>query len=254
MPTGVGVLGLAVDLIALKVDLIIAIAGPALIAKGATSTVPIVFVVYDDPVRLGLVASVPRPGGNLTGLTSIAPELVPKRLQLLKATTPRISRVAILVNPLRLWANLETASVNEAAQSLGLHLQRVEVSDPTKFERAFSDMAKDHAEALLVDNDTLFSYHRKEIADLALRHHLPTISDRREQVEAGGLMTYTVDEPALYRRAATFVDKILKGAKPADLPVEQPTKFELIVNLKTAKALGLTIPPAVLARADEVIQ
>src|SRR5262245_31858822 len=245
---------LAAELVNLKVDLIVAIAGRALVAKDATSTVPVVFVVYADPIRLGLVASFARPGGNLTGLTSIGTDLIPKRLQLLKETTPRISRVAILVNPLRRWANLETARVNAAAQSLGLRLQRVEVGDPTKFERAFSDMTKDRTEALLVDNDTLFSYHRKEIADLALKHHLPTISDLREHVEAGGLMAYTVDDPDLYRRAATYVDKILKGAKPADLPVEQPTKFELVINLKTAKALGLTIPPSVLARADEVIQ
>ena len=128
------------------------------------------------------------------------------------------------------------------------------MGDPTKFARAFSAMAKDRAQALVVDNDTLFSYHRQELADLALTHHLPTMSDLREHVEAGGLMAYTVHDPDLYRRAATYVDKILKGAKPADLPVEQSTKFELVINLKTAKALGLTIPPAVLARADEVIQ
>jgi putative tryptophan/tyrosine transport system substrate-binding protein len=226
-----GALGLAVDLVALKVDLIVAIAGPVRYTKEATTTIPIVFVVYADPVQLGLVTSLARPGGNLTGLTSIGTDLIPKRLQLLKETTPRISRVAVLVNPLRPWANLETARVNAAALSLGLRLQRVEVGDPTKFERAFSDMAKDRAEALLIDNDTLFSYHRKEIADLALKHHLPTISDLREHVEAGGLMAYTVDDPDLYRRAATYVDKILKGAKPADLPVEQPTKFELVINL-----------------------
>ena len=249
-----GALGLAAELVGLKVDLIVAIAGQAPFAKDATRTTPIVFVVYADPVRLGLVTSLARPGGNLTGLTSIGTELIAKRLQLLKDAVPGISRVAILVNPSRPWANLETARTNAAAQSLGLHLQRVEVIDPTKFERAFSDMAKDRAAALVVDNDTLFSYHRKELADLALKHHLPTMSDLREYVEAGGLMAYTVHDPDLYRRAATYVDKILKGTKPADLPVEQPTKFELVINLKTAKALGLTIPPSVLARADEVIQ
>jgi putative ABC transport system substrate-binding protein len=158
------------------------------------------------------------------------------------------------VNPLRPWANRETAGANAAAQSLGLRLQRLEVSDPTKFERAFSEMAKDRAEALVIDNDTLFSYHRNELANLALKHKLPTMSDLREHVEAGGFMAYTVHDPDLYRRAATYVDKILKGAKPAELPVEQPTKFDLVVNLKTAKALGLTIPPSVLARADELIQ
>jgi ABC-type uncharacterized transport system substrate-binding protein len=249
-----GALGLAVDLVALKVDLIVAIAGPVRYTKEATTTIPIVFVVYADPVQLGLVTSLARPGGNLTGLTSIGSALFPKRLQLLKDAVPGISRVAVLVNPLRPWANLETARTNVAAQSLGLHLQRVEVADPTKFERAFSDMAKDRAQALVVDNDTLFSYHRKELADLALKHRLPTMSDLREHVEAGGLMAYTVHDPDLYRRAATYVDKILKGAKPADLPVEQPMKFELVFNLKTAKQIGLTIPPNVLARADKVIR
>jgi putative ABC transport system substrate-binding protein len=249
-----GAFGLAAELVALKVDLIVAIASHAVFTKVATGTIPIVFVVYADPVRLGLVTSLARPGGNLTGLTSLGTDLFPKRLQLLKDAVPGISRAAVLVNPFRPWANVGTAMANSAAQSLGLHLQRVEVADPTKFERAFSDMAKDRAEALVIDDDTLFSYHRKEIAALALKHKLPTMSDHREHVEAGGLMAYTVDDPDLYRRAATYVDKILKGTKPADLPVEQPTKFELVINLKTAKALGLTIPPSVLARADEVIE
>src|SRR5262249_35207167 len=170
---------------------------------------------YSDPVGLGFVTSLARPGGNLTGLTSIGTDLIPKRLQLLKDAIPGISRVAVLVYPFRRWANLEPARANAAAQSLGLRLQRVEVADPTKFERASPDMAKDGAEALLVVNAPLFSYHRKEIAALALKHHLPTISDRREHVEAGELMAYTVDDPDLYRRAATYVDKILRGAKPA---------------------------------------
>ena len=248
-----GALGLAAELVDLKADLIVAIAGVALFTKDATSTIPIVFVVY-APVRLGLITSLARPGGNLTGLTSIGPDLFPKRLQLLKDAVPGISRAAVLVNPFRPWANVGTAMANSAAQSLGLHLQRVEVADPTKFERAFSDMAKERAEALVIDRDTLFAYHRKEIADLALKHKLPTMSDNREHVQAGGLMAYAVHDPDLYRRAATYVDKILKGAKPADLPVEQPTKFELLINLKTAKTLGLTIPPSVLARADELIE
>jgi putative ABC transport system substrate-binding protein len=248
-----GALGLAAELVDLKADLIVAIAGVALFTKDATSTIPIVFVVY-APVRLGLITSLARPGGNLTGLTSIGPDLFPKRLQLLKEAVTAISRVAVLVNPFHPRANLEAARANAAAQSLGLRLQRVEVVDPTKFERAFSDMAKDRAEALVVDNDALFSYHRKELADLALKHHLPTMSDLREHVEAGGLMAYTVHDPDLYRRAATYVEKILKGTKPADLPVEQPTRFEFVINLKTAKTIGLTVPPSVLARADEVIQ
>ena len=249
-----GALGLAADLVYLKVDLIVAIADPVRVAKDATRTIPIVFVVYADPVRLGLVTNLARPGGNLTGLTSIGSDLFPKRLQLLKDAVPKISRVAVLVNPFHPWASLERPRANAAAQSLGLRLQWVEVADPTKFERAFLDMAKDRVEALLVNNDPLFSEHRKELADLALKHKLPTMSDLRDYVEAGGLMAYTVDDPDLYRRAATYVDKILKGVKPADLPVEQPTKFELVINRKTARVLGLTIPPAVLVRADEVIE
>jgi putative ABC transport system substrate-binding protein len=211
-------------------------------------------VVYADPIRLGLVASLARPGGNLTGLTSIGTDLIGKRYQPLKEAVPGISRVAVLVNASRPWANEWEAEANAAAQVLGLRRQRVDVRDATEFERAFSDMARDRAEALAVDNDALFWDHRKELADLALKHRLPTMSEYRELVEAGGLMAYLVDNPDLYRRAATYVDKMLKGAKPADLPVEQPTKFELIINLKTAKALGLTIPPSVLARADEIIQ
>ena len=254
MPMARIAFGLAADLVALKVDLIVAVAGPAVFTRDATSTIPIVFVVYSDPVRLGLVTSLARPGGNLTGLTSIGTELIAKRLQLHQGCRPGDFARRGSRNPLHPWANLETARANAAAQSLGLRLQRVEVGDPTKFERAFSGMAKDRAAALVVNNDPLFSYHRKELADLALKHHLPTISDLREHVEAGGLMAYTVHDPDLYRRAATYVDKILKGAKHADLPIEQPTTLELVVNLRTAKVLGLTIPPAVLARADEIIQ
>jgi putative tryptophan/tyrosine transport system substrate-binding protein len=244
---------LAAELVALKVDLIVAIGGRALVVKSATSTIPVVFVVYADPIRLGLVASLARPGGNLTGLTSMGTDLIGKRYQLLKEAVPGISRVAVLVNASRPWVNEWEAEANAAAQVLGLRRQRVDVRDATEFERAFSDMARDRAEALAVDNDALFWDHRKELADLALKHRLATMSEYRELVEAGGLMAYLVDNPDLYRRAATYVDRMLKGAKPADLPVEQPTKFELVINLKTAKALGLTIPPSVLARADQVI-
>jgi putative tryptophan/tyrosine transport system substrate-binding protein len=245
---------LAAELVSLKVDLMVAIGGRALIAKQATSTIPVVFVVYGDPVRLGLVASLARPGGNLTGLTNIGTDLIAKRLQLLKEAVPGISRIAVLLKSGTPWANLWRGESDAAAQALGLHLQGVEVRDATEFERAFSDMARDRAEALVVDNDAMFWDHRKELADLALKHRLPTMFEGREHVEAGGLMFYSARDPDLYRRAATYVDKILKGAKPADLPVEQPTKFELVINMKTAKRLGLTIPPPVLARADEVIQ
>jgi ABC-type uncharacterized transport system substrate-binding protein len=245
---------LAAELVNLKVDLIVAIGGRALVAKSATSTIPVVFVVYGDPIRLGLVESLARPGGNLTGLTSIGTDLIAKRLQLLKEAVPGISRVGVLLKGSTPWANLWTGEGNAAAQALGLRLQRVEVRDATEFERAFSDMARERAEALVVDNDALFWDHRKEIADLALKHRLPTMSEYREYVEAGGLMFYAAHDPDLYRRVATYVDKIFKGAKPADLPVEQPTKFELVINMKTAKLLGLTIPPAVLARTDEILQ
>jgi putative ABC transport system substrate-binding protein len=246
--------GLAAELVSLKVDLIVAIGGRALVVKSATSTIPVVFVVYADPIRLGLVASFARPGGNLTGLTSIGTDLIGKRYQLLKEAVPGISRIAGLVNPSRPWANEWTGEANAAGQALGLHLQRVEVRDATEFERAFSDMARERAEALVVDNGAMFWDHRKALADLALKHRLPTMFESREQVEAGGLMLYGIHDPDLYRRAATYVDKILNGTKPADLPVEQPTKFELIINMTTAKRLGLTIPPSVLARADEILQ
>src|SRR5262249_34679247 len=163
-------------------------------------------------------------------------------------------RVAVLLKGGTPWAGLWAGESAAAAQAVGLRLQRVEVRDSTEFERAFSDMARDRAEALVVDNDALFWDHRKELADLALKHRLPTMSEYREYVEAGGLMFYAAHDPDLYRRAASYVDKILKGSKPADLPIEQPTKSQLVINLKTAKALGLAIPPAVLARADELIQ
>ena len=245
---------LAAELVNLKVDLIVAIGGRALAAKSATSTIPIVFVVFADPVRMGLAVSLARPGGNLTGLTSIGTDLIAKRLELLKEAVPRIKRVAVLGNVSNPGATLWTGETNAAAQSLGLELQRVEVRDASELERAFSAMTREHAGALTVPSDATFSDFRKEIAALALTHRLPTMFEHREHVEAGGLMFYAVDDADLYRRAATYVNKILRGAKPADLPVEQPTKFQLGINLKTAKALSLTIPPSVLARADEVIE
>jgi putative ABC transport system substrate-binding protein len=208
-----------------------------------------------DPVGSGLVASLARPGGNITGLTPTAsPGMLGKRLELLKETVPKASRVAVLRNP----TNPETADrsrdVGGAARALGVQLQVLDVRVPNELDSAFARMTRDRAGALLVTGDTLFTLHREQIAVLAIKRRLPAISWAREFAEAGLLMAYGRSLPYDFRRAATYVDRILKGAKPADLPVEQPTKFELVINLKTAKALGLTLPPALLFQADEVIQ
>ena len=247
---------LAAELVRLKVDVIVAPAtqGP-LAAKQATRTIPIVMTGGPDPVADGLVASLARPGGNVTGLTySVGPEIVGKQLELLREIVPRVSRVAILWNPTNPGNALLLSAAEVAARSLGVHLQTLETRGPDDFETAFAAMAKEHAGALLVLPDAVFLLHGTQIVDRAAKSHLPTIYGYPNLVEAGGLMGYGVSFRENFRRAATYVDKILKGAKPADLPVEQPTKFELVINLKAAKALGLTIPPAVLARADEVIQ
>ncbi len=246
---------LAAELVRLKVDLIVAAGGPSVhAAKQATGTIPIVFPVHPDPVEAGLVASLARPGGNITGLSNLAPELGGKRLQLLKEVAPRISRVAILWNaatPSYLPIVRETEA---AAQTLGVRLQVLEVRGPTEFEGAFGAATKGRAGALIVVEDPLTFTQRKRLVDFAAKRRLPAMYGFREFVDAGGLMAYGASLPDLYRRAATYVDKILKGAKPADLPVEQPTRFELVINLKTAKALGLTFPQSVLVRADQVIQ
>jgi putative ABC transport system substrate-binding protein len=213
---------LAAELISLKVDLIVAIGGRALVAKSATNTIPIVFVEWADPVQRGLVQSLARPAGNLTGLTSSGTDLIGKRYQLLKDAVPGISRVAVLVNPSRPWAYQWKREDAAAAQALGLHLQWVEVRDATEFERAFSDMARDHAEAVVVATDAMFWDHRKKIADLALKHRLPTMFENREAVEAGGLMLYGVNDPDLYRRAATYVDKILRAPSRLTCPSSSP--------------------------------
>jgi putative ABC transport system substrate-binding protein len=249
---------LLVELAHLKVNVIVASAVPAArAAKQATTTIPIVSAVMADPDGDGLVASLARPGGNVTGLTFLAPALVAKRLQLLKEAVPGVSHVAALVHP-RVYGEhtmrdmLEEAEV--AAQTLGVRLQVLEASSPNDFDRAFSEIFTKTPAALVVfPSPMLYSAHRR-LVELAAKYRLPAIYAFKEAVAAGGLMSYGTNIPDLSRRAATYVDKILKGAKPADLPVEQPTKFELVINLKTAKALGLTIPPSVLARADEVIQ
>jgi len=244
---------LAADLVRLKVDVIVALSPPAArAAKNATKTIPIVIRSTGDPVQGGFVSSLARPGGNITGMTSISSELYGKRLELLKEIMLRLSRVAVLRNPNRGASDFK--EMQSAARSLGLQLHSLEVRGPNDFENAFRAAGKARAQALITIRTPLFNNHRKQIADLAIRSRLPAIYDERAYVEAGGLMSYGTNLADLERRAAVFVDKILKGTKPADLPVEQPKKFELVINLKAAKQIGLTIPPNVLARADRVIR
>jgi putative ABC transport system substrate-binding protein len=250
---------LAAELVSLKVDVILAPSSVhVLAAKQATRTTPIVFVNSGDPVASGLVTSLARPGGNVTGLSTLAVDLIGKCLEQLPQAVPGVSRVAVLWNPGGDGAErterdmLKRAEV--AGQALGMRLQFVEVRGPADFERAFSEMTGARAGALTVLQSTMFFLERRRLADLAAKNRLPAVYTSREFVDAGGLMSYGPDFADLFRRAATYVDKILKGAKPGDLPVEQPTKFELVINLKTAKALGLTIPPSLLARADQIIE
>ena len=247
---------LAADLVRRNVDVIVAPAGSAaLAAKNATSSIPIVMIFASDPVETGLVASLSRPGGNITGTTFTAgPEIFGKQLQILKETLPHASRVAILSNPADLSFALQVRDVEATARSLRIRLQHVAARGPKEFESAFDAMARERADALLVTGSSTFLAHRAKLAELAMKGRLPTMLSFRESVEAGGLMAYAVNMADFIGRAAVYVDKILKGAKPSDLPVEQPTKFELIINLKTAKTLGLTIPPTLLLRADDVIQ
>lgn len=249
---------LAAELVALKVDVIVAPTTPAaLAAKQVTRTLPIVFASAVDPVASGLVVSLARPGGNVTGLSALVPELVGKCLEQLKQAFPRVSRVAVLWQPGVFGGRTEEdylKAADVAGRALGVRLQFVEVRGPADFDKAFLDMTKARADALTVLSTTMFVNERRRLADLAAKNRLPAVYPAREFVDAAGLMAYGANLADLHRRAATYVDKILKGAKPADLPVEQPTKFELVINLKTAKALGLTIPQSVLWRADEVIQ
>jgi putative ABC transport system substrate-binding protein len=250
---------LATELVALKVDVIVTGGGTptALAAKQATKTIPIVFAGVADPVTSGLVTSLARPGGNVTGSSNLTPELVGKRLEQLTQTVPGVSRVAVLWQPGGLGERTEKdmlKGAEVAAPAVGVRLQFVEARGPENFDRAFSDMTKARAGALTVLPSNMFINERRRLVDLAAKHRLPTVYGLREFVDAGGLMSYGPNLADLSRRAATYVDKILKGAKPGDLPVEQPTKFELVINLKTAKALGLTIPQSVLAHADDLIQ
>jgi putative ABC transport system substrate-binding protein len=247
---------LAAELVRLKVDFIVSLGTQGVTAaKNVTETIPIVMIAVRDPVGTGLIASLARPGGNVTGVSGYAGlEIVAKQLELLKETIPKIRRVAILSNPTNAYHQLAIREANVAARSLGVQLQLLEARGPNEFDGAFAAMAKERVGALLVLSDAMLSSHGTRLADLAARSRLPAAYAVRESVEAGGLMSYGPSFLDPHRRAATYVDKILKGAKPAELPVERPTEFELVINMKTAKALGLTIPPSLLARADQVIE
>jgi putative ABC transport system substrate-binding protein len=246
---------LADELVRLKVDVLLTPSTPAaLAAKNATRTIPIVFLNVADPVAAGLVDSLARPGGNITGFTTIEAVLAGKRLELLKETVPKLSHVAVLWDPQNPGSTQEWKESQLPARELGLQLRSMEVSSADKFEDGFKEATKARSAAVAVTLSALISSNQKRITDLAAKNRLPAIYPRGDFVASGGLMSYGADQIEPYRRAAVYVDKILKGAKPADLPVEQPTKFELMINLKTAKALGLTVPPVVLMRAEKVIK
>ena len=246
---------LVAELVRLKVDVIVTSSLPAAqAAKQATTTIPIVAIGISDPVGQGLIVSLGRPGGNITGFATSFPELAAKRLQLLKEVLPKTSRVTVLRNPanpgnIRIWNEVQVAG-----RTLGVTLHAGDVRRPDDLQGAFAAMIKERSQGLLVVDDPLFVLHRRPIVEFAAKQRLPAIYPFRDHVEAGGLMAYGLNLPDLARRGATSVDKILKGAKPADMPVELPTTFELIINLKTAKLLGLTIPPSMLARADQIIE
>jgi ABC-type uncharacterized transport system substrate-binding protein len=247
--------GLAEELVRLKVDVIVthgAVATRA--ARRATAAIPIVFASSGEAVATGLVASLARPGGNVTGLTIIAPELAGKRLELLREAIPRFTRLAVLWNSANPVVVPEFKETEAAARTLGMQIQSLEVTDQGGLAGAFSAMTGERPDALIVLSDAMFLSQNAQIVGLAAKSRLPAMYAESEFIVAGGLMSYGSNLVVQYRRAATYVDKVLRGARPADLPVEQPTKFELVINLKTAKALGLTIPPSLLGRADELIQ
>jgi putative tryptophan/tyrosine transport system substrate-binding protein len=245
----------AAELVNLRVDVLIAASTPgAIAAKQATSTIPIVMVAVSDPVGSNLVASLARPGGNITGLSLLAPELSAKRLDLLKQALPQASRVAVLWNVSNEGMMLRFRETQTAARALGVNIESIGVRTPEDFEDAFARMTKGRPEALLVLADTVTQGQRKRIVQFAEVNRIPAIYEVRSFVDAGGLMAYGIDLSDQYRRVAIYVDKILKGAKPADLPVEQPSKFEFVINLKTARALRLTIPASLVMRADQVIE
>jgi ABC-type uncharacterized transport system substrate-binding protein len=246
---------LLAELIGLKVDVLVVAGDPAAhAAKKATSTIPIVIVTSPDPVGTGLIASLAHPGGNVTGLSDFHGGVVTKRLELLKDVAPLASRIAVLLNPANASNPIQLKDIQAAAPAFRVTLISLEVKGPDDIDPAFTTIVKERSGALLVLGDRLFATNQTQIIELAVKNRLPTIYSHRLYVEAGGLMSYGANFTDQYRRAATYVDKILKGAKPADLPVEQPTKFELVINLKTAKQIGLTIPQSVLYRADKVIK
>jgi putative tryptophan/tyrosine transport system substrate-binding protein len=246
----------AAELVQLKVDVIFAAATiPVLAARDATKTIPIVVASAGDPVEIGLVESLSRPGRNITGLSyGVGSEVFGKQLELLRETVPTMRRVAVLSNPANPSYAPAIRDVKTAARLMGVQLQLLAVRGPLEFEGAFAAMARERADALLVVSDAILASQRTRLNELVVRSRLPAIYGLREHTEAGGLMSYSADIRDNFRRAAAYVDKILKGAKPADLPIEQPTKFELLINLSTAKALRLTIPPSILLRADQVIE
>ncbi len=247
--------GQAADLVRLKVDVIVAVASAAIgTAQKATSTIPIVMATTGDPVGSGFVKSLARPGGNITGLSNMGGDTGAKLFDLLLSVVPKLPRVALLVTPTSTTYRAITESVQSATQKAGVKILVVEASTPQEIENAFATMVRENAGAVIVGSAPFFGLQRQQIVDLALKHRMPSMFGNRDYVEAGGLMGYGGTRTENYVRSATYVDKILKGAKPGDLPVEQPALFELVVNLKTAKALGLTIPQTILLRADEVIQ
>ena len=243
------------ELVRLKVDLIVVAGTPAtLAAKQATNTIPIVMAVIGDALEAGVVPSLARPGGNITGLSTVVPELEGKRLELLKQALPKLSRLAVLANPANPFVDVALKHTQRAAEELRIKLQRVDVRQAEEFGNAFTVIANERPDALVVIADRFMLSHRAQIIAFSTKSRLPGMFPYREFVEEEGLMAYGPSYPDMFRRSATYVDKILKGAKPADLPVEQPNKFELMINLKTAKALGLSIPRSLLLRADEVIE
>jgi putative ABC transport system substrate-binding protein len=245
---------LAAELVRLKVDVIVAIGPAILAAKKASSAIPIVFAGAPDPVGAGIVSSLARPGGNITGLSVMAPDLDGKRLELLKEAFPKVVRVAFLWGPGSARRNLALTDMEAAAKALGVKLQSLPVRSLDDFDSAFARAKREGAQALITTPTALINTQQRQVLDFAAKNRLPAMYATSEFVEAGGLMSYASNNADSWRRVADFVDKILKGVKPADLPVEQPTKFELVINLKTAKQIGLTIPPNVLARADRVIR
>ena len=246
---------LASDLVRLKVDVIVTGIVPAIqAAQRATTTIPIVMAIVADPVGSGLVTSIARPGGNITGLSMIASDVVGKQLELLRDAVPRISRVAVLSNPGNPGNAPQVRAAETAARALHMHLQLVAVRAPSEIDQAFATITAGRADALLLAVDAMLLSRRQRIGQLAVTHRLPSVSGARQYAEGGALLTYGVNAAALYRRAATYVDKILKGAKPGDLPIEQPTQFDLVINMKTARALRLTIAPSLLLRADQIIE